>query len=152
MAKKAPAKKHRFAAVRKGGAKKPAPKAKKAPKDKPIAPKRPRSQALPGMEQARHQVLDHAFEQIGEGRDLMAQGRRLEQEGVGVALQYMQKHKVSAYRHAGVEGAFVEGVSKLRVRMTKDAENAAGADTTAHEAVDEMPQAPGFEPEFGEDE
>lgn len=103
------------------------------------------------MEQARHQVLDNAHEQIAEGRELLARGHELEKEGIGVALQYMQKHNVRAYRHAGVESAFVEGVSKLRVRVTKDADNAAGTDTHAHED-DETPQAPAYEPDFGDDD
>lgn len=88
------------------------------------------------MEQVRHVVLDNAHEQIAEGRNKMASGRELEQEGIGIALQYMQKNGVRSYRHAGVESVFIEGVSKLRVRLSKDAENAAGADTHAHEGVD----------------
>lgn len=136
MAKKAPAKKvvakHRFDAKRKGS-----PTKAKAQKKKPTKAERvaPRSVALPGMEQARHVVLDNAHEQIAEGRTRMASGRELEQEGIGIALQYMQANGVRAYRHAGVESVFVEGVSKLRVRLSKDAENAAGADTHAHDPV-----------------
>jgi hypothetical protein len=83
-----------------------------------------RSKPLPGMEQARDRVLDNAHEQIAEGRSLMASGRELEQEGMGVALQQMQKLGLRAYRHAGIESAFVPGVDKLRVRQSKDAEHA----------------------------
>lgn len=107
------------------------------------------------MEQVRHQVLDNAHEQIAEGRALLAQGHELEKEGIVIALQYMQTHKVRAYRHAGVESAFVEGVSKLRVRVTKDADNAAGSDTHAHhapESDDITMVPPPHEEEFGDED
>lgn len=160
MAKKAPGKKktvHRFDAKRKGGKPKAAASTRKkaatSTRGNTAGKRGPRSQTLPGMEQVRHQVLDNAHEQIAEGRALLAQGHELEKEGIGIALQYMQTHKVRAYRHAGVESVFVEGVSKLRVRVTKDADNAAGSDTHAHhapEADDTVP--PPHEEEFGDED
>lgn len=119
-------------------------------------PKRtaPRSQVLPGMEQVRDQILDHAHEQIAEGRGLMSRGRELEQEGIGVALQRMQKQGIKAYRHAGIESVFSPGVDKLRVRMTKEAEHTANgpaASSDEETQADEPTGADLPEPEFDDE-
>jgi len=87
----------------------------------------PRSQPLPGMEQVTNRILNNACETIAEGRGFLSRGRDLEKEGMGIALQEMQRRGITGYRHDGVELAFVPGVDKLRVRMTEDAEHATGA-------------------------
>lgn len=113
-------------------AKKPAPPKRqaKAKQAKAATPKPKRTTArsvpLPGMEQITNRILNNACEQIAEGRSFMARGRTVEQEGIGIALQEMQRRDVRAYRHAGVELAFVPGVDKLRVRLTEDSQNATG--------------------------
>ena len=123
----------------KGG--KPKPRAKKqkaaaAPRSRTTASSR--SNPLPGMEQVRDRVLDNAHEQIAEGRSLMAQGRELEKEGIGIALQHMQETKQTHYKHAGIESVFVKGVNKIRVRMSKDAQDTASVDGN-QDAADEVP-------------
>lgn len=53
----------------------------------------------------------------------MAAARADEQGSIQAALREMKAKKVGAYKHAGIELAFVAGADKLRVRVTKDAED-----------------------------
>lgn len=66
----------------------------------------------------------------------MASARNDEQGSIQAALREMKGRKFSSYRHAGVELAFVAGQDKLRVRITKDATDAAAG--VSDEVLDEV--------------
>lgn len=85
--------------------------------DVPRTPKQPRDQALPGLEEARHVTLDSACATIGECRDSASQARLDEAAARGVALAYMQEHRIAAYKHRGIEILRVPGHEDLRVRV-----------------------------------
>lgn len=68
----------------------------------------------------------------------MAHAKADEQGSIQGALQEMKKRGLVAYKHAGVELAFVPGADKLRVRLTKDASDssAAAGDDIGAQAAD----------------
>lgn len=91
------------------------------------------------MAQPKDNVLGDACRQIKAGRDLIAEGRAMEKEGTGIAIQRMAKKGYTSFKYDGVELAFVPGVDKLRVRLTKDAETAAGETPDDDEGGDDAP-------------
>lgn len=75
------------------------------------------------MDRVRNQRLDNLCEAISDDRKSMATARADEQGSIQAALREMKTKKIGAYKHAGIELAFVAGADKLRVRVTKDAED-----------------------------
>jgi hypothetical protein len=110
----------------------------------------PRSVTLPGMEQARDSTLIACCEDIAGARTLMNSARLDEQAAIQRAMKRLQAKPKDArrYRHAGVELALVEGVDKLRVRLTKDAEDTSSVGDA--EVDDESNEA--YEGNPGDDE
>jgi hypothetical protein len=101
------------------------------------------------MERVRNQRLDNLCEAIGEDRRTMASARADETGSVQAALREMKRKSIGAYKHAGIELAFVPGADKLRVRLTKDAEDS----SQAFEASgDEAPEAGDGDAEGAEDQ
>lgn len=101
---------------------------------------RPRSQPLPGLEEARLSKLDNLCESIGESRSQMNKLRQEEAQDLRAALKLMRKHERTSYRHAGVEMARVPGEEKLRVRWKEGATAEAPADreeSTTEEATED---------------
>ncbi len=88
------------------------------------------------MEQVRNGRLDNYCESIATERATMNAARTEEQSTIQAAMQEMKAKGVHAYRHGGVELALVEGVDKLRVRLTKDADGAAGGHGLPSDAGD----------------
>jgi hypothetical protein len=79
------------------------------------------------MDRVRNGRLDNLCEAISEDRKSMAAARADEQGSIQAALREMKAKHLGAYKHAGVELAFVPGEDKLRVRLTKDAEDSSQA-------------------------
>lgn len=104
----------------------------------------PRSQALPGMAQARNVRLDNFCEAIAEDRATMNAAKASELGNVQGALREMQRPSDkypdgrTVYKHGGVELARVPGADKLRVRLTKEQGDADESGlTSSGEAADE---------------
>lgn len=91
--------------------------------------------------------LDNFCESIGEDRKRIAQLKADEQGSIQGALKEMKAKNVGAYKHAGVELAFVPGADKLRVRLTNDdSDSAAGLPSDAGEGDEaEADEAEGAE-------
>jgi hypothetical protein len=88
------------------------------PGAKRSAPRGPRQQPLiPGV---RHHRLDSLCESIADTRGEMNKLDKEDAEDCAAALKYCREHKVGAYKHAGIELAYVQGGDKLRVRTVKD--------------------------------
>lgn len=103
----------------------------------------PRSQVLPGMEQVRDRTLDQCCEDIGAARDTMNAAKLDEKAAIQRAIKRMllSPTKTRAYRHGGVELALVEGVDKLRVRLTKEADDTVSTgdgDTESTDPTEEL--------------
>jgi hypothetical protein len=93
------------------------------------------------MGKVRNHRLDNLAEAIAEDRQRMASARADEQGSIQAALREMKAKKLGAYKHAGVEFAFVPGEDKLRVRLTKDAEDSSQAfEASGDGGEDEAPE------------
>lgn len=122
----------------KAKAAKKAPAKQAAAKTAPKAPRKPlRQPALPGTEQIRNKSLDQCCEGISDTRASMSTARGEEQDLTRRAVQVMQRDRVTAYRHAGVELVLVPGDVKLRVRTLKDTANADAAPEDAEDQADD---------------
>ncbi len=88
------------------------------------APK-PKQPPLSGMEGVRYDDLDHICDLIGEARQEANRANTEEAEQKKNALPFMTKHRISVYRHAGVELARIPGADKLRVRLRDEDGDAA---------------------------
>jgi hypothetical protein len=102
------------------------------------------------MGKVRNHRLDNLAEAIAEDRQRMASARADEQGSIQAALREMKAKKLGAYKHAGVEFAFVPGEDKLRVRLTKDAEDSSQAFEASGD--DEAPDAGDGDAEGAEDQ
>ncbi len=114
--KKAPKKKTRFDAKRKGAGSSRRWKKTTTPARRPG----PRSQALPGLEQGRHQKLDTYGETAGEGLDMINAGREQVNDSRNAAQDYMEKHGVTSYVAAGVRFTYTPGVGSVTVKRVKE--------------------------------
>lgn len=85
----------------------------------PIRTRKPRTQPLPGMEDARIKSLDDICASISETREELNKLRGEEGDLEKKALGLMRTHDQSSWRHAGVELVRVPGEEKLRVRTSK---------------------------------
>lgn len=93
----------------------------------------PRSQPLPGLEQARDAELDNLCEEIAEDRAIENAARKRSQAHIQAALQRMQQKGKNTHRHGGVELARVPGAEKLRVRLTGEEGDAGDEDLESAE-------------------
>ncbi len=106
---------------------------KKNGKPKRSKPRPPRNRALPGMEQARHNVLDSVCEAIAKERKKKAKIVNIEKEELKRAKKYMEQENVTVYRRDGVELAVIPGESKVRARLV--GEKTADDDAAAEDAA-----------------
>lgn len=83
------------------------------------------------MESVRNGRLDNLCEAIAEDRRTTSAARADEQGSIQSALREMKQKNIGAYKHAGVELSFVPGADKLRVRLTKDAEDSSASFETS---------------------
>lgn len=111
-----------------------------------------RSQALPGMEQARNVRLDNICEGISQERAVMNAASVEEKSLISTALQVMQEKGITVHKHAGVELVRVPGADKLRVRLTKET-GSAGVEggVTTGSSDDEGDGGTRPEPEFDDE-
>lgn len=117
MAKKTTAKKG--VTKPKGKAKKQTKKdAERVLKTGPIRTK-PRSQPLPGMEDARIKDLDDICVDIAETREDINSKKADEAAFETTALNLMRKHKKITWQHSGVVLVRVPGEEKLQVRTAR---------------------------------
>lgn len=110
---------------------------------RPKTGRRPRSQALPGLENRALRPLERIATAYADLRDRRMELTREEVELKHKALTLMKKFGKSTYKRDGIEIEVVAGEEKIRVRVAKDAEPADGA-------VDDMEGAelrPGVEAE-----
>ena len=125
---------------------KAAPK-KSAPKTAKPAKKRtasPRSQVLPGMEQVRNRSLDHICEELSDVRREINELNGQEDSLASQAMKIMERDKVPAYRHHGIELGLQTGATKLRIRVLKDKTESSGAakqDTGSGQDAGEIAEA-----------
>lgn len=131
--------------------KKAAPKTAKKTTTKVVKPvfKTPppaKAVPLPGMEHVRYTDLDAYCESIGEARARKNDAVADEKGYIQGAMQSMQKHNCTAYKHAGVELLLVPGDAKLRVRLLKNDEGE-GADAPTQ---GDLGDAPKLDPEAGD--
>lgn len=91
------------------------------------------------MERVRNQRLDNLCEAIAEDRGRLASAKADEVGSIQAALREMKQKGIGAYKHGGVELAFVPGADKLRVRLTKDAEDSSQAFEPSGDGGDDVP-------------
>jgi hypothetical protein len=80
---------------------------------------RPKSQALPGLEDHAIKPLEEAAEHYAEIRDQRMELTQREHELKIHALKLMRKYEKTIYRHNGVEITLVHGEDDVRVRVKK---------------------------------
>jgi phosphate starvation-inducible protein PhoH len=81
--------------------------------------RRPKLQALPGLEDHAIKPLEDAAELYAEIRDQRMELTQREHELKINALKLMHQYKKTIYRHNGVEITLVHGEDDVRVRVKK---------------------------------
>jgi hypothetical protein len=113
--------------------------AKKQTKDKAHVAARgrkPKSQALPGLEDHAIKPLEDVAEKYAEIRDQRMELTQSEHELKALALKLMAKYDKTIYRHNGVEITVVPGEDDVKVRVKKPGDDAADEDTGGGDVVD----------------
>jgi hypothetical protein len=113
--------------------------AKKRTKDKAHVAARgrkPKSQALPGMEDHAIKALEDVAESYAEIRDQRMELTQREHELKSNALKLMHRYDKTIYRHNGVEITVVVGEEDVKVRVKKPGDDAADEDTGGGDVVD----------------
>ena len=113
--------------------------AKRSKREKTDAPKkprgRPRSQPLPGLEDARIKPLEDLAAAYADVRDRRIELNREESELKQTAIKLMHRHGKAIYRRDGIEIRLVDGEEDIKVRVKKaggdDEPTSGSADTAA---------------------
>lgn len=79
----------------------------------------PRSQPLPGMEDARIGALDDIAHSIADVREQKNKLANEEKQLLATALKLLREHKRTIWKHNGVELVLVPGEEKVRARLVK---------------------------------
>lgn len=89
---------------------------KKKSKPKASAPRRPKAQALPGMEIAKDRLMDQFCESMADVREVKSDATKSEKDINKNALARMLATGRKLYRAHGIEFMHVHGDDKVRVR------------------------------------
>jgi len=112
--------------------------AKRSKREKTDTPKkprgRPRSQPLPGLEDARIKPLEDLAAAYADVRDRRIELNREESELKQHAIKLMHRHDKTIYRRDGIEIRLVEGDEDVKVKVKK-----AGDDTESNGGGDGEP-------------
>lgn len=82
--------------------------------------KPPINRALPGMEQARHTVLDSVCEALSAIAKRAAKAAADRNDEISRARSYMPKENVQVYKHHGIELAMFQGEVTIKAKTVKE--------------------------------
>jgi hypothetical protein len=99
--------------------------------------RKPKSQALPGLEDHAIKPLEDVAESYAEIRDARMELTQREHETKSLALKLMAKYGKTIYRHNGVEIVVVPGEDDVKVRVKKPGDDAAADAGDDVDAIDE---------------
>lgn len=99
--------------------------------------RKPRSGALPGMEDHAITALEDVAHEYAEIRDQRIELNRQESALKSKAMNLMHRHEKTTYRHGGVEIKVIAGEEDIKVKVKKPGED---DDETASSDTDEGDQ------------
>jgi hypothetical protein len=99
--------------------------------------RKPKSQALPGLEDHAIKPLEDVAESYAEIRDARMELTQREHETKSLALKLMAKYGKTIYRHNGVEIVVVPGEDDVKVRVKKPGDDDAAGAGDDVDAIDE---------------
>lgn len=94
----------------------------------PVRKTRPRSQALPGLEDRAIQPLEDIAEAYADVRDRRIELNKEEHELKANALKLMKKYDKTIYRHDGITIQVIEGEPDVKVKIKKPGDDEDDAD------------------------